>query len=134
METTTRTRCRLCGAEGLEEVFSLGDQYINDFVPHERIGKGLKAPLDLAMCNKCTLLQLWHTAPQELLYSRFYWYRSGVTDTMRRALWDITRTVEEMVPLKPGDVVLDIGANDGTLLASYEARGSAGSVASRLTI
>lgn len=123
METTTRTRCRLCGSEGLEEVFSLGDQYINDFVPRERIGKGLKAPLDLVMCGKCTLLQLRHTAPQELLYSRFYWYRSGVTDTMRRALRDITRTVEEMVPLNSDDVVLDIGANDGTLLASYEAKG-----------
>lgn len=123
METTTRTRCRLCGSEALEEVFSLGEQYINDFVPRERIGKGLKAPLDLVMCNKCTLLQLRHTAPQELLYSRFYWYRSGVTDTMRKALRDITRTIEEMVPLKPGDVVLDIGANDGTLLASYEAKG-----------
>lgn len=123
VETTTRTRCRLCRSEGLEEVFSLGEQYINDFVPYERIGKGLKAPLDLVMCSKCTLLQLRHTAPQELLYSRFYWYRSGVTDTMRRALRDITSTVKEMRLLNPGDVVLDIGANDGTLLASYSVKG-----------
>jgi len=28
-------------------------------------------------------LYLRHSAPQELLYSRYYWYRSGVTDTMR---------------------------------------------------
>jgi hypothetical protein len=118
-QTTMRTTCRLCGAGELTEVFSLGEQYINDFVPPERIGQGLRAPLDLVLCGKCSLLQLRHTAPQELLYSRFYWYRSGVTDTMRRALRDITRTVEGLVSLKPGDVVLDIGANDGTLLASY---------------
>ncbi|MBM3295583.1 MAG: class I SAM-dependent methyltransferase [Candidatus Aminicenantes bacterium] len=123
METVTRTTCRLCGAARLREVFSLGEQYINDFVPRERIGEGLKAPLDLVLCESCSLLQLKHTAPQELLYARYYWYRSGVTDTMKRALRDITEAVEGLVELKSGDVVLDIGANDGTLLASYAVPG-----------
>lgn len=122
METITRKTCRLCGSNKLEDVFSLGDQYVNDFVSHESIGKGTKAPLDLILCKNCELLQLRHTAPQELLYSRYYWYRSGVTDTMRRALRDITAQVEQMVSLKKGDVVLDIGANDGTLLQTYTAK------------
>ncbi|MDI9569386.1 MAG: class I SAM-dependent methyltransferase [Pseudomonadota bacterium] len=121
METVIRKTCRLCGASDLSDVFSLGVQFINDFVPEEKIGHGLKAPLDLIMCDRCSLLQLRHTAPQELLYSRHYWYRSGVTDTMRRALRDIAVEIESMVDLKPGDVILDIGANDGTLLAAYTA-------------
>lgn len=121
METITRTTCRLCDCDKLHDVFSVGEQYINDFVPQERVGKGLKAPLDLVMCDRCSLLQLRHTAPQELLYARYYWYRSGVTDTMRVALRDITAQIESMVTLKPGDVVLDIGANDGTMLATYTA-------------
>ena len=119
----TRTTCRLCGSSDLREVFSLGEQYINDFVPYEKVGTGLKAPLDLVVCDHCSLLQLRHTAPQEILYARYYWYRSGVTATMRRALRDITEQVEAMVPLNSGDVVLDIGANDGTLLASYTVDG-----------
>lgn len=123
MDTTIRTTCRLCGSADLREVFSIGNQYINDFVPKEKIGQGLRAPLDLVWCAKCTLLQLRHTAPQELLYARHYWYRSGVTDTMRRALRDITAAIEPMVTLAPGDVVLDVGANDGTLLASYAVPG-----------
>ncbi len=123
METVTCTKCRLCGSDNLRDIFSLGEQYINDFVPKEKVGKGLKAPLDLVMCGKCSLLQLRHTAPQELLYSRHYWYKSGVTDTMRRALRDITEEIEKMVSLSAGDVVLDIGANDGTLLASYTVKG-----------
>ena len=123
METITRTTCRLCGFSNLQDVFSVGEQYISDFVPQERVGKGLKAPLDLVMCDQCSLLQLRHTAPQELLYARYYWYRSGVTDTMRRALRDITEQIESMVPLESGDVVLDIGANDGTMLATYTAPG-----------
>ena len=123
LETITRTTCRLCESPDLQDVFSLGNQYINDFVPKDRIGTGLSAPLDLVMCPKCSLLQLRHTAPQELLYARHYWYRSGVTDTMRLALRDITAEIEQLVPLAAGDVVLDIGANDGTLLASYSVPG-----------
>ena len=123
MEIITRKTCRLCGADKLTEVFSVGNQYINDFVPSEKVGQGLKAPLDLVICDECSLLQLRHTAPQELLYSRYYWYRSGVTDTMREALRNITSEIADTVKLKEGDVVLDIGANDGTLLATYTAKG-----------
>jgi NDP-4-keto-2,6-dideoxyhexose 3-C-methyltransferase len=123
METITRTTCRLCGSDDLCEAFSLGEQYINDFVPPEKVGQGLKAPLELVMCNQCSLLQLRHTAPQELLYARYYWYRSGVTDTMKQALREITQQVEGIVSLESGDVVLDIGANDGSLLANYSIEG-----------
>lgn len=112
--------CRLCGSDQLEDAFSLGEQYINDFVEKDKVKAGIKAPLDLVMCKQCSLIQLRHTAPQELLYSRHYWYRSGVTQTMRDALRDVSATIECMVNLKAGDVVLDIGANDGTLLASFD--------------
>ena len=115
--------CRLCGSRELEEAFSLGEQYINDFVEKERVTAGNRAPLQLMMCKNCSLIQLRHTAPQELLYTRHYWYRSGVTETMRNALRDVSAAVEAMAGLKAGDVVLDIGANDGTLLGSFEVPG-----------
>jgi cyclopropane fatty-acyl-phospholipid synthase-like methyltransferase len=105
----------------LDDVFSLGNLYVSTFVASGT--EGIKAPLDMALCGNCALLQLRHTAPMELMYSRFYWYRSGVTDTMRKALRDITASIEAIVPLQPGDVVLDVGANDGTLLQTYAAPG-----------
>jgi NDP-4-keto-2,6-dideoxyhexose 3-C-methyltransferase len=123
MEIVTRTTCRLCGSGDMKSVLSLGEQYINDFVSREAVGRGIRAPLELVVCGSCSLVQLRHTAPQELLYARHYWYRSGVTDTMRRALRDITAEIEALVELRQGDVVLDIGANDGTLLASYATPG-----------
>jgi len=113
-------RCRLCGSGDMEPVFSLGEQYINDFVTEENIGKGLKAPLEIVHCSNCDLAQLKHTAPQELLYSRQYWYRSGITDTMKRELQDIVSDVSSRIELKAGDIVLDIGANDGTMLEFYD--------------
>ena len=113
-------KCRLCKSDNLKDVMSLGDQYVNNFVSESEIGTGIIAPLDLALCDDCSLLQLRHTAPQELLYSGFYWYRSGVTQTMKDALKDVVNCVKENVKLSSGDVVLDIGANDGTLLEYYD--------------
>ena len=114
------THCRLCKSPDLDAVFSLGEQYINDFVTEERIAKGLKAPLEIVHCANCDLAQLKHTAPQELLYSRQYWYRSGITDTMKRELQDIVNDVSSRMNLVEGDIVLDIGANDGTMLEYYD--------------
>ncbi len=118
----TRKTCRVCDSSKLVKIFSLGNLYVNNFVKKEDIGKGIKAPLELVLCENCSLLQLRHTAPQELLYSGFYWYRSGVTQTMKNALKEIVETVSGIAKLKANDAVLDIGANDGTLL-SYYAKG-----------
>jgi SAM-dependent methyltransferase len=48
-----------------------------------------------------------------------YWYRSGTNETMRKALADIATKSELLIHLKENDSVLDIGCNDGTLLAAY---------------
>ena len=117
----TRTTCRVCGSSDLHDLYSLGNLYVSDFV--DRPDQGIKAPLDMIMCEHCSLVQLRHTAPQEFMYTRFYWYRSGVTDTMKAALKDITQNIEKRVDLKPGDIVLDIGSNDGTMLRLYEKPG-----------
>lgn len=123
MEVVEHNYCRVCGSADLTHIHSFGNLYVSDFVDQAEIESGIKAPLDLVACDNCSLIQLRHTAPMELMYARHYWYRSGVTDTMRAALKDVSRTIEKMVPLRPGDVILDIGANDGTLLTTYETRG-----------
>jgi len=115
---TTRQTCRVCDSSNLVPLFSLGEQYVSNFLD-PGTDPGLKCPIELELCCRCSLVQAKHTAPQELLYSRKYWYRSGVTETMRMALRDVTKSVEFLVDLVPGDVVLDIGSNDGTLLRTY---------------
>jgi SAM-dependent methyltransferase len=100
---------------------SLGEQYISNFLS---LGEsdGVKAPLELVLCRRCRLLQLKHTVPAETMY-RNYWYRSGTNKTMREALADIANKSELLIHLREGDSVLDIGCNDGTLLASYKTGG-----------
>ena len=68
--------------------------------------------------SQCSLLQLGHTVDADVLF-REYFYRSGVNQTMRDALADITTQAQKKVVLERGDTVVDIGANDGTLLNTY---------------
>jgi len=116
----TRTTCRVCDS-ALEPVLDLGAHYVSNFIsPGEP--DGTKAPLELVICRRCRLLQLKHTVPAETMYQN-YWYRSGTNQTMRNALADIANKAETLIHLKEGEAVVDIGCNDGTLLASYRTGG-----------
>ncbi len=57
------------------------------------------------------------------MYGENYGYRSGLNSSMVRHLQGITTILDQQQPTSAGDVVLDIGSNDGTLLASYDNRG-----------
>ena len=112
--------CLLCKNKNLAKIFSLGNFFVSNFVKKKQIKKGIKSPLNLLYCNNCSLIQLSHIAPQEIMYKKFYWYRSGVTKTMREGLKDIFKESLKHVSLLKNDVILDIGANDGTLLKYYK--------------
>ncbi len=115
------TKCLLCSNKKLSKIFELGNFFVSNFVEKKKITKGnIKCPLTLLYCKKCTLIQLSHIAPQELMYRRFYWYKSGVTQTMRDGLRELYSSSLKHIKLNNKDVILDIGANDGTLLKYYK--------------
>lgn len=117
-EYTERKVCRGCQANlPAENLVDLGAQTIVDFLANGEEGRGA-APLELVQCKTCALLQLRHTVKPDTLY-RTFWYRSGINEQMRRALKDVVDAALMRVFLKPGDVVCDIGSNDGTMLAMY---------------
>jgi SAM-dependent methyltransferase len=128
MHLRYRQSCRACGATSLRKVIDLGEQFIQGVFVKEGVQQPpmRRIPLELVRCdptqdqNACGLLQTSVSVPPEILYST-YWYRSGTNQTMRTHLHGIA---EEGVSLldKSGrsDLrVLDIGCNDGTLLAAY---------------
>lgn len=105
-------KCRSCGGE-LMEIISLGKQTSAAFT--DKPTDGIKVPLELVLCLHCYLLQLKYTTNPDILYNENYGYKSGVNDTMKAELKDI---VDE-VSVAKGDIAVDIGCNDGTLLANY---------------
>lgn len=117
------TACRSCGSTRLEPVLNLGKLCISDFVddmayPRKREDR---APLELVVCQDCTLVQLRHTVDRDRLY-REYYYRSGTNETMVAALKDVVDEACGRVRLNKNDKVMDIGANDGTMLRMFPKR------------
>ncbi len=116
-----RSSCRVCGNESLTPLISLGDLHVSNFVKGGK-QEGHKYPLELVLCDKqnggCGLVQLRHTVSAEIMY-RNYWYRSGMNKTMSDELRGIAAKAESLVRLSGKDYVIDIGANDGTLLRGY---------------
>ena len=122
----TIDKCRVCGSRNLSSILSLGNLYVSDFLDSPDLSRGIRAPLELVLCNVkdggCGLLQLRHTVSNEAMY-RNYWYRSGINKTMTDELNGIAEKAESIANLKAHDYVIDIGANDGTLLRGYKITG-----------
>jgi NDP-4-keto-2,6-dideoxyhexose 3-C-methyltransferase len=111
---TTWNRCRMCNSQNLDLVLSLGTLALSTF---PKPGDDLpKAPLDWMICAQCDMVQLRHSVNVDQLF-RQYWYLSGINEAMRAELADIAEQARRITgPLKATDSVIDIGANDGTLL------------------
>jgi NDP-4-keto-2,6-dideoxyhexose 3-C-methyltransferase len=117
---TTIAECRGCGWHALDELADFGALKVNAF-PRTRAECDLlpTAPLRLVRCAACTLVQLADTVDPALLFEREYGYRSATNETMVAALRDVVDDTLPRVTLLPGDFVLDVGANDGTLLGMW---------------
>lgn len=112
----TQEVCRFCG-EALEQILDLGNLYVSNFInPDEP--DGIKAPLVLCKCSVCGLVQLGHTVNMDSMY-RQYWYKSSLNSSMVRDLENVVTGVLGHIPLAEGDIVLDIGCNDGTMFRFY---------------
>lgn len=120
----TIVQCRICGNPHLEAVLDLGEQTLTGVFPrssHEEITKG---PLRLVKCmeeggKNCGLLQLQHSYELGEMYGENYGYRSGLNRSMVEHLKGRVSKILERMSLDSGDLIIDIGSNDSTLLQNY---------------
>jgi GDP-mannose 4,6-dehydratase len=112
--------CRICKNNNLIDVISLGYQYITSRFPLYGDFSTPKTPIVLCMCKECGLLQLRETTNCEELYEYEYGYRSGISNTMRTHLKSYQEEICSIVKLEKGDVIVDIGSNDSTMLQYYD--------------
>jgi hypothetical protein len=77
-------------------------------------------PVQLVRClGRCGLLQLAHTCDLTLLYGQNYGYRSGLNSNMAAHLHERVAEVREIAKPVDGDLIVDIGSNDGTTLRAW---------------
>jgi hypothetical protein len=114
--------CRMTGSRDLVSLLDLGEMALTGIFPKAGVDVP-SGPVELVLCPDGGLVQLRQSYAPSLMYGEHYGYRSGLNGSMVRHLAGIAASLERLCPTRAGDVVLDIGSNDGTLLGSYENRG-----------
>ena len=117
--------CQACSSRGLEQVLDLGLQPLcNEFSPAEESIRPITYfPLSLCYCPNCTLVQLDYVIPTEEAFGDQYTYLTGTSATLVKYYSQLANKLVERLSLKPGDVVIDIGSNDGTFLNAFKLLG-----------
>ncbi|HEY4507133.1 MAG TPA: methyltransferase domain-containing protein [Candidatus Paceibacterota bacterium] len=128
MQTDNKIKsCRFCGNKSLIPCVDLGAQYLSSIFPKDLNYRGTlqKKHLDLVMCEKkdntCGVPQLGHSFDMSSMYDE-YPFTSSTNSSMPKILKDVLDDALTRVDLKDGDLVLDIGGNDGTLLSFLKDR------------
>jgi SAM-dependent methyltransferase len=114
--------CQVCGHAPLVKVLSLG--YMPPVNQMVAIGEVPRQqpwfPTDLLHCAKCELVQLGLAVDPVIIFPPEYPYTSGTTKLLRDNFAELYSEASAMLELKPQDLVIDIGSNDGTLLSNFK--------------
>jgi len=118
-----RTACRLCGGP-LATILRLSDTPpANELVTAEFVASGVQQdtfPLILAQCQACEHVQLQTVVDPSRMFSE-YSYVSGTSPVFRKHLRGLADELANR--LSPGDLLVEIGSNDGTLLGMFDGLG-----------
>ena len=116
------TACRGCGAGALHPVLSLGAQPpANALTDQPAPPDEARYPLDLVICEACSLVQLTVSVPPAELFSDYAYFSSYSPALVANAEELVARIVPER-GLGPDDLAMEIGSNDGYLLQHYRSR------------
>ncbi len=125
MISRTESVCRSCGGAALAPILSFGRTPLADrlLVEAELAAPPVTAPLDLVLCEACSLVQITETVAPEVLFGGDYPYFSSISSTL---LEHSRANAEELIArlgLDAGSLVVEIASNDGYLLRNFVEHG-----------
>jgi SAM-dependent methyltransferase len=125
------TECRACKGTKFRKYLDLGEQPLaNQLLPREQVEylavnnyKQATYPLALMICQKCDLVQLTHIVNPALMFND-YLYHSSTSAVFQEHFEKLAEREIGEGSIKPGELVVDIGSNDGILLKPFQSRGA----------
>lgn len=119
-----KKNCRLCQSKDLRCVLALQPSPIADaYVPGDRLAEPQPLfPLDLYQCASCGHVQLLDVVSADVLFRDYIYHTSdspGLVEHFRKYVGALALRFSA----KPGQLAVDIGSNDGTVLRFWRERG-----------
>lgn len=110
--------CLVCGHGGVQLFADLGHTALANNLTAEPAPAGEPHyPLRVGYCPRCWHVQLLDRVPPAAMFTE-YCYVSSASSTLREHLGSLAATAAARLHLGPDELAVDIGSNDGTLLAA----------------
>lgn len=112
-------KCMICGSTKLVKFLDLGLQPNGNTFPNEaEKKKELKYPLSMSVCPETWLVQLDDYPPPEVVFTN-HPYITGLNVPIVKHFENLSKHIVQKFEIRPQSLVIDIGANDGTLLNAF---------------
>jgi len=117
--------CRSCGSSKLTSFLDLGTTPLADqLLTKEQLDDvELVAPLDVVLCEDCSLVQITETVSPEVLFCQNYPYFSSVSKMLMKHFGDSAQHILDTRKLGADSLVVEAASNDGYMLKHFVAAG-----------
>jgi SAM-dependent methyltransferase len=121
MSDSRISECRSCRSAELQPFLSMGKTPIADGLLTEAQLRGpeLFAPLELAFCSDCSLVQILHTVAPEILFGADYPYFSSVSKSLLEHFRSSALDIMKSKKLDGSSLVIEAASNDGYMLKNF---------------
>ena len=116
-----RLTCLSCGNSDLDLVISFGYTPLADnLLTKDQLElPEYTAPLDLAFCPHCSLVQITEKVPPEILFCQDYPYFSSVSASLLKHFGDSAKNLIKTRNLDANSLVVEAASNDGYMLKNF---------------
>ena len=119
MSYVHKDQCRICKGTNLTRILALGDHPpVDNFLTEAQIKDEKRYPLDVYFCGECNLVQLLDVVDEDELFHGDYAYFSSASKPLVEHFKSYAEDLKNE-NLNEGDLVVDIGSNDGVLLQFF---------------
>jgi len=115
--------CRVCKKSSFQEWLSLGNQPPANALLKAPTSEENFYPLTLFQCETCGFIQLVDVVDQQELFSDYVYY-SSTSPTFMEHFRRFAQQAFDKNLIKKGQLVIDVGSNDGILLKPFKELGA----------
>lgn len=117
----SKVACLSCRNPNLDLIVSFGETPLADALLTEAQLDSVEivAPLDLAFCPNCALVQITEVVPPEILFCRDYPYFSSVSPSLLQHFAASAKAIIQSRHLNEKSLVIEAASNDGYMLRNF---------------